>query len=54
VTVGLVLGYMHHNVDDAFITSSPEHGTWGDEMEKLWGAYGHPPTGLSSVPSTDV
>jgi hypothetical protein len=44
VTADLVLGYMHHDVDDAFITPSPEHGTWGREMEKLRGTCEHPPT----------
>jgi hypothetical protein len=43
-TADLVLGYMQQNAGDASITSSPEHGAWGREMEKLRGAYGHPPT----------
>jgi hypothetical protein len=45
---------MQQNAGDASITSSPEHGAWGREMEKLRGAYGHPPTEWSSVPSTDI
>jgi hypothetical protein len=42
------------NAGDAVITPVQNMGHGGHEMEKLRGACLHPPTALSSVPSTDV